>query len=127
MREIRRLTDRVGVDFAYEAVGLPATLDQAIRILSRTGTCTFIGVPEPDAEMAVNIGKFFFKRNTLTVCEGGDTSPAEDFPRYARMALEGELDLGRMVTRTVGLDDVEEAFRAMEAGEVIRSVILTGR
>ena len=37
--------------------------------------------------------------------------------------LDGRLDLDRMVTRTLGLDHLDEAFRAMLAGEVIRSVV----
>jgi S-(hydroxymethyl)glutathione dehydrogenase/alcohol dehydrogenase len=36
----------------------------------------------------------------------------------------GKLDLAHMITRTMSLDDVNEAFRAMQAGEVIRSVLV---
>ena len=42
----------------------------------------------------------------------------------ARWYLEGRLDLDGMVTRRLGLDDLDEAFRAMLAGEVIRSVVM---
>ena len=42
----------------------------------------------------------------------------------ARWALEGALDLDGMVTRELGLDDLDEAFRAMLAAEVIRSVVV---
>jgi S-(hydroxymethyl)glutathione dehydrogenase/alcohol dehydrogenase len=42
----------------------------------------------------------------------------------ARWALEGRLDLDGMVTHEVGLRDLDEAFRAMLAGEVIRSVVV---
>ena len=45
----------------------------------------------------------------------------------ARWALDGRLDLDGMVTREVGLEDLEEAFRAMLAGEVIRSVVVFDR
>jgi Zn-dependent alcohol dehydrogenase len=41
----------------------------------------------------------------------------------ARWALDGRLDLDGMVTREVGLEDLQEAFRAMLAGEVIRSIV----
>jgi S-(hydroxymethyl)mycothiol dehydrogenase len=50
--------------------------------------------------------------------------PAEDFPRLAQLAAEGRLDLAGMVTKTIGLDDVEQAFADMEAGQVIRSVVV---
>ena len=48
-----------------------------------------------------------------------------DFQRFADLIETGRLDTSSMVSRTIGLDDVNEAFRAMEAGEVIRSVITT--
>ena len=47
-----------------------------------------------------------------------------DFPLYAGYALEGKLDLAAMVSRTLTLDEVEDAFEEMRRGDVIRSVVL---
>jgi S-(hydroxymethyl)mycothiol dehydrogenase len=124
VKAVKAATDGRGVDFSYEAVGLPVTFDQALRMLAREATVTLIGVPPLDALVDLNIGFLFGKRNDIRVCEGGDTLATEDFPKLAKHALDGELDLGMMVTRRIALDDVEDAFRAMEAGEVIRSVIV---
>ena len=44
----------------------------------------------------------------------------------ADLYLKGKLDLDSMVTRTISLDQVEDAFHAMEHENVIRSVILFG-
>ena len=55
---------------------------------------------------------------------GGDQLPTEDFPVLAGLALEGKLDLERMVTRVASLEGVETAFRDLQAGTVIRTVIL---
>ena len=49
--------------------------------------------------------------------------PSEFFPRLMRWYLDGTLRLDEMVTREIGLDDVEGAFAAMTSGTVIRSVI----
>jgi len=38
--------------------------------------------------------------------------------------LQGRLDLDRFVSETIALDEVEEAFHAMERGEVLRSVVV---
>ena len=48
----------------------------------------------------------------------------QDFPVLAGYYLDGLLDLDAMVTKTIGLDDVEAAFEDMAAGRVIRSVIV---
>jgi S-(hydroxymethyl)glutathione dehydrogenase / alcohol dehydrogenase len=47
-----------------------------------------------------------------------------DIPRYIDLYTQGRLKLDEMVSRRVPLEDVNEAFRAMKAGEVARSVIV---
>jgi Zn-dependent alcohol dehydrogenase len=66
------------------------------------------------------------RKTSLLITDGGDPIPSEDFPQMAGWYLDGRLDLDGMVTRTLGLDDLDEAFRAMLAGEVIRTVVLLG-
>ena len=63
-------------------------------------------------------------RSEKSITDGGDPIPSEDFPEMAGWALEGRLNLDGMVTRELGLTDLDEAFRAMLAGEVIRSVVV---
>jgi S-(hydroxymethyl)glutathione dehydrogenase/alcohol dehydrogenase len=46
-----------------------------------------------------------------------------DMPRYIDFYLQGRLKLDEMVTRRAGLGDVNDAFRAMKAGEVARTVL----
>jgi S-(hydroxymethyl)mycothiol dehydrogenase len=121
------LTNGEGVDFAYEAVGRPETVEQAVRMLGHAGTATLIGVPKPGARVSFDLAtELFDKRATIRISHGGDHLPAEDFPLLARLALEGKLDLARMVTRTIALDDVPDALRELEGAEVIRSVVLFG-
>jgi len=123
---VRELTGGEGVDFAYDAVGRGETLQQAVRMLAHSGTATLIGVPRDDATVTFLLGGadgFFLQRVTVRVSHGGDHLPAEDIPRLAHLALDGELDLAGMVSQTIGLDEVERAFRELEAGTVIRSVI----
>ena len=47
-----------------------------------------------------------------------------DMPRYVEFYKQGRLLLDEMVTRRLELSDINEAFRAMKAGEVARSVIM---
>jgi len=46
-----------------------------------------------------------------------------DMPRYIDFYLQGRLKLDEMITRKGRLEDVNEAFRAMKAGEVARTVL----
>jgi S-(hydroxymethyl)mycothiol dehydrogenase len=113
-----------GVDHAFEAVGIPETLDQAVRSCALAGTCTLIGVPHPKAEVSLSMSKLFYKRLTLRSTFYGDCLPARDFPLLAHWYRKGDLDLDAFVTERISLEKVPEAFAKMEKGETIRSVIL---
>ena len=47
-----------------------------------------------------------------------------DLPEYARLALAGDLDLGRVVTHVDGLDGVEAALDRLRRGEGARTVLV---
>jgi S-(hydroxymethyl)mycothiol dehydrogenase len=125
---VRRLTGGVGVDVAFEATGVPAVVGQAVGMLARAGTAVAIGVPPPDSDVTLAWSRegdgAYARKIALLVTDGGDPLP-EDFATWIGWALEGRLNLERMVTRELTLsdDDLREAFRAMLAGEVIRSVV----
>ncbi len=122
VRAIRELTG--GVDHAFEAVGLPTTVEQALQSCRLAGTCTLIGVPQPKAEASLRLAPFFYGRLTLKSTFYGDCLPSRDFPLLARWYANGELPLDALVTQTIGLDDVEDAFAAMTRGDTLRSVIV---
>jgi S-(hydroxymethyl)glutathione dehydrogenase/alcohol dehydrogenase len=61
---------------------------------------------------------------TLRGCVYGATDPPRDFPEMIRLHGEGQLDLEVLVSRRIKLEDVNDAFRAMDDGEVARSVIV---
>ena len=53
----------------------------------------------------------------------GGVKGREQVPLLVDRWLAGEIDVGPLVSRTVGLDEVDEAFALMEAQDGIRSVI----
>jgi S-(hydroxymethyl)mycothiol dehydrogenase len=124
---VRELTGGEGVDFAFEASGVPACVRQAVEMLAYAGTAVAIGVPPIPSDVllpwAGSEGAAYPHKASLLITDGGDPIPAEDFPQMATWYLDGRLNLDDMVTRTLGLGELDEAFRAMLAGEVIRSVV----
>jgi S-(hydroxymethyl)mycothiol dehydrogenase len=112
------------LDFVFDVVGRPETVVQGLEMLGHAGTLVYIGLPQPGAVASLDLNALFDRRARILVSHGGDHWPADDFPRLAQWALEGQLDLEGMVTKTIGLDDVERAFADLRAGEVIRSVIV---
>ena len=126
---VRSLTDGAGVDVSFEATGNAAVVAQAVAMLARGGTAVAIGVPAPDSTITLDwgqdtIGAAYPRKATLKITDGGDPI-AEDFTAWLEAAADGRLDLGGLVTRIAPFTDeaVVESFRAMGAGEVIRTVI----
>lgn len=111
-------------DFAFDAVGIPATLEQAVAMLDHAGIATLVGLPHEGAEATFGLKQLFDSRAQIRVSHGGDMLPAEDFPRLAQLALDGRLDLSSLVSRVISLDEVEDGFAAMARGETIRSVVM---
>lgn len=112
-----------GVAFAFEAVGIPETLAQAVAATELGGTAILIGVPAPGAVFTYPMTKLFYSRSSILTTFGGDALPARDFPLFAEWYRAGRLNLDGLVSKRIGLGDVEAAFDAMTRGEGLRQVI----
>ncbi len=121
---IRDLTGGNGVDVAIEAVGNPATYEQAFFARDLAGTVVLVGVPSPDMKIELPMLEVFGRGGSLKSSWYGDCLPTRDFPMFIDLHLQGRLDLEGFVSETIGINDVEEAFHKMERGEVLRSVVL---
>jgi len=122
VKAVRRLTGGLGVDHAFEAVGLPKLVRQAIESLAIRGTATIVGVLPPDATiefpwMAIR------PECKVQTSRMGSNRFRMDIPLYLDFYRQGRLDLDSMVTKRGRLADINEAFRAMKAGEVARTVL----
>lgn len=120
--EVLRLSGG-GVDHAFEVIGRPATAEQALAMCANGRTAYVVGVMPDDA--AFTVRAVYTKRGkSLRGVQMGDTRPRLDIPRYVEMWRRGQLDLAGMVSRRLPLDDVNDGFRAMAAGEVNRAVVV---
>jgi len=121
--QVRELTD--GVDHAFSAITQPSGLRDAVRMCAYGGTATLVGVPPPARRLDVDLElDLFHPKVAIAVTHGGDTIPQQDFPFLAQAALEGKLDLGRFVTRTIELEQVPGALDELHATTGIRTVVL---
>ena len=122
---VRELTGH-GADHAFEAIGRAATIRTAYRVARRGGTVVVVGAGRHDDHVSFSALELFFQARTIVGCVYGSADPARDFPRILGLYASGDLDLDRLITRRVALDEVNGALDAMEAGEGARSVIVFG-
>ncbi|MBL6750600.1 MAG: Zn-dependent alcohol dehydrogenase [Nevskia sp.] len=124
VKKIRAIV-RGGVDYAFEAVGVSKLLEQALYCTGPRGTAVLVGAIPPGENVSFNAGHFFLEKRVIG-CMMGSNKFTIDAPRYLELYRQGRLDLDSLVTRHEPLDNVGEAFRAMEAGEVTRTVLTFG-
>jgi S-(hydroxymethyl)glutathione dehydrogenase/alcohol dehydrogenase len=119
---IRDATDG-GPDTCFEAIGLPATIEQAIACLPTGGTACLVGMTPFGVRASFEPFPFVDGGRRIIGSNYGSADPATDFPRYAALHLAGRLPANRLVTGHIGLDGLEDAFGAMRRGEGVRTMI----
>jgi S-(hydroxymethyl)glutathione dehydrogenase/alcohol dehydrogenase len=124
MQAVLDLTGGLGVDYAFEVVGVPTTMQLAWRITRRGGTTVAVGAGSAAEETSFRMFDLFFQSRSLVGCVYGSANPERDFPRFLGMWRDGRLPIDALVTERISLEQINDAFAAMQAGEGARSVIV---
>src|SRR5580700_6548347 len=122
VQAIMGMTGR-GVDYSFECIGLKKVAEQAIACLKPGGTATIIGMLPLTEKVEMDAVSLLSERK-LQGCFMGSSRFRLDAPKFLQYYRQGRLNLDDMVTRKGTLADIDEAFRAMKAGEVVRTVIM---
>ncbi|MGI9606385.1 MAG: Zn-dependent alcohol dehydrogenase [Acidimicrobiales bacterium] len=119
---VRDLTDG-GVEYSFEAVGLKHTAEQAFAMLRWGGDATVIGMVPEGQTVSVPASDLLLEK-TLRGSNMGSNRFRVDMPRLVDFYLDGKLHLDQLISKRLGLDDINAAFAEMKAGSVARSVIV---
>lgn len=112
-----------GVDHAFEALGRPDTIETVLALTGRGGQSILIGMAPPDARVGLDALTMTFEERCVRGSWYGSCVPLRDIPLLVELYRQGRLRLEPLITKCT-LDDVNDAFRRMEAGETARSVIV---
>jgi len=112
-----------GVDYSFEAIGLKKAAEQCFDCIRAGGTATIIGMIPVGQKVELD-GRMFLREKKIQGSSMGSNRFRVDMPRYIDFYRQGRLKLDEMITRRGKLEDVNEAFRAMKAGEVARTVLI---
>jgi S-(hydroxymethyl)glutathione dehydrogenase/alcohol dehydrogenase len=121
---VKELTGGLGADYTFEAVGLPEPIEQAYDSLRKGGTCVVAGICRGDARARINVNQLVYGEKTLKGSLYGSMRPRIDLPRIVEMHHSGALELDALLTKTWPLEQINEAYAALERGEVARSLIV---
>jgi S-(hydroxymethyl)glutathione dehydrogenase / alcohol dehydrogenase len=123
LREAIRELDREGVDYAFDAVGAPATTKLALRWTRGGGTAVVVGLPAGGEKLELDPFEFSNREKTLTGTIYGSEDPAVALPHLLNLVRAGELELASLVGPSFSLDRADEAFQASLAGEPGRVLV----
>ena len=122
VQKIRELTGG-GADYTFECIGLKAVAEQAFEAIRPGGTATVVGMIPVGQKVEVP-GAALLGEKKLQGSNMGSIQFKIDMPRYIEFYEQGRLRLDEMITKRGTLEDINEAFRAMKAGEVARTVLM---
>ena len=121
---VMAMTAQRGADVCFEVVGTEPTIGQALTMTRRGGQTVLVGLPSMD--VTVHLPAFMgliLSAKTVKGCWYGSSDARRAVPHLVELYRSGDLELDSLVSRTIDLDDVNDAFEAMKRGEVARSVI----
>lgn len=120
---VRELTEG-GVDHAFEVVGgIKKTLEQVEEMLAPGGVAYIVGAQPPTMTFDLKPSRLLQAKTALRGVYMGGTNFKIDIPYYADLYLQRRLNLDDLVSRTIRLDQINEAYADLEKGGIARSVI----
>jgi S-(hydroxymethyl)glutathione dehydrogenase/alcohol dehydrogenase len=112
-----------GVHYAFEAIGKPETMAQAYNIIRPSGLAVVVGIAATSDEVRLRCGGLL-QQKAFMGSAYGSAVPHRDLPKYVALYKKGDLQLDPLITRRIGLGDINDAFEEMLHGSVARSVVV---
>jgi 2-desacetyl-2-hydroxyethyl bacteriochlorophyllide A dehydrogenase len=116
--EIKALTGGRGADVVVEAVGNPQALELAIRLTSKCGVVSVIGVYAERCE--VHMGLLWIKALRM---ETGHANVIGHLDKVLALMASGDLDPAPLVTHHMKLDEAPEAYGLYDRREALKIVL----
>jgi Zn-dependent alcohol dehydrogenase len=118
------LTNGIGVDYAFEAAGQAALIEQGITATRPGGTTVCVGAPPLDQGISIPaVVAFGAAEKKLIGCLLGSVHAQRDIPRLLALWQAGRLDLEGMITHRMPLERTEDALDLMRNREGLRTVL----
>lgn len=123
VERVLEMTGGFGADYTFEATGNVAVMRQAVEAARMGwGLCTVAGVAGKGEVLEV-VPRYLITGRRIAGASFGGAKGRDRVPELVDRYLEGDLDLEAFVTRRIELDEVNDAFAAMNRHEGIRTVI----
>jgi threonine dehydrogenase-like Zn-dependent dehydrogenase len=120
--EVRKLTDGRGADFVVEAVGSPATYEQAFRMVRPGGTVAAFGICA--GEDTIRVRPFDLVLGEMTVV-GSCAGVGQDWPDAMALIARGHIKPESMFSLVVPLEELESALKELRTNPDLVKVFVS--
>jgi len=121
---VRELTQGVGVEYSFEAVGQPQTMRQCWEMARPGGTVVMVGIAPEGSELSLPANRVVREERRLMGSFYGSARPHIDMPKILELYMAGKLKLDELATHRFSLEQINEAVHSLESGEAVRPVIV---
>ena len=122
---VKQLTNGAGVHYAFEALGLKKTAEQAFAMLRPGGTATVIGAVPFGVKIELH-GADLLRDRKIQGTSMGSNRFRVDIPRFIEFYRQGRLHLDHLVTGHMKLEDLNEGFARLKTGQSVRQLVNFG-
>ncbi|GAA2097860.1 Zn-dependent alcohol dehydrogenase [Kitasatospora saccharophila] len=112
-----------GADHVFDFVGARPVTTQGLRMLGKGGGLYLIGVGGSDAGVEVSALVALSQSQKVQGVYMGSSHLKRDIPFYASMYLQGRMNLDDLVSKEIGLADIEAGYESLKDGSTARVVI----
>ena len=124
VKRVKALTGGFGADYAFDTVATEKTLPFAFEAIAPAGRAVAVGVPSLKTQVSFSPFMMVLGEKTIGGAYYGSSRPQIDFPVLVDHYLAKRIDIDSLISRTYRLDEINEGFKAMMAGEVARGVVV---
>lgn len=101
-----------------------ADVGNALKLTRKGGTCVLTGMTaQTTRSIKIDLQDFILMNKTLAGTIFGSCNARADIARLVRLYQTGQLQLDEMITRRYRLDDINDAYRDLHNGEIVRGII----
>ena len=117
--QIRRICNREGVDVVIECVGRPFAVEQAFQAAGFRGTILLFSVPKVEDHVPMPLFDIYKKELNIV----GSMINPDTFQRAVNLLNSGRLEIGRLITHSYPVEQLEEAILKQMSADSIKVVV----
>jgi S-(hydroxymethyl)glutathione dehydrogenase/alcohol dehydrogenase len=122
--KVMEITNQIGVDYAFEALGNVTTAKTAFNLIRRGGHMIMVGISAPDEEFCIPLSQLPLMDKSISGSYYGSGDMTSDIKTFLKLYKTGRIKLNELITSRYSLENINEGMKDLEAGKNARGVII---